>query len=327
MYIFDVDKLEPGDILLTRSNKKPSKLICLATRSDYSHAILYAGGSSYIHSDLDGVHSGNIQRLLVEETHFAKAVRLRTPDHINKAIEYARLQVGTSYSKVGAVNAGIKISQNYSTAKQFCSRLVAKAYAYAGINLVDNSDSCLPKEILLSKHVYAVEDCVRQATVAEINFALSFSPIQKQTDITNHILNQIRSTVSSNIHTFADVSDFLVKNPQHDNNVTEIIENSGYLTMWEHEIKSNPWRYDLSEFLALPFDHDELIDTANKEINVANELLERYKGNCEQFYYFKEIHKLRYAEQQFNLYVQLIKNTLAHRDTMDSALILLESSS
>ena len=67
MYLLNRDVLKKGDIILTCSEEKPSKIIRTLTRSEYSHAILYVGEASYIHSDLSGVHSGNTQRLVIED--------------------------------------------------------------------------------------------------------------------------------------------------------------------------------------------------------------------------------------------------------------------
>ena len=109
MYLLDRTKMKPGDIILTRSNEKNSSLICRITKSDFSHAILYVGESSYIHSDPYGVHSSNIQRLLIEQVQYAKVVRVDNPVAIKQAITYARLQIGTSYSKISAANAFAKV--------------------------------------------------------------------------------------------------------------------------------------------------------------------------------------------------------------------------
>ena len=66
MYKIDINKLEDGDIFLTRSNDRESELIRKISNSDYSHAILYVGVSSCIESDGLGVQSQNVNRLLFE---------------------------------------------------------------------------------------------------------------------------------------------------------------------------------------------------------------------------------------------------------------------
>ena len=64
MYILNLNNLEDGDILLTTQKHHVSKAIRLATNSEFSHAILYLGNGTCIHSTGDGVHSENPQRIL-----------------------------------------------------------------------------------------------------------------------------------------------------------------------------------------------------------------------------------------------------------------------
>lgn len=320
MYLLDRTKLKQGDIILTRSNKKNSKLICKITKSDFSHAILYVGEASYIHSDLGGVHSGNIQRLLIDELRFAKVVRIKDQVAINEAINYARLQVGTSYSKYSAVNAYTKVFSKLDAKRQFCSRLVAKAFESVNIQLVLNSDACLPQEIANSKFVHEIKNCVYKASEEEIELALSYDPIEKQSEITNSILESARKLMGSNVQSLSDITTTLIKDPTFDHEITEIYERSGYLIMWRYEQERNPWRYDANLFENLPLSKDQINQRAIEELKVANHLLDLYKNNLEQYFYLKEQSKLKYAEQQFGLYKQLVENALDHKFTAEAIL-------
>jgi hypothetical protein len=320
MYLLDREILKKGDIILTCSDEKPSKMIQKLTNSEYSHAILYVGESSYIHSDLYGVHSGNTQRLLIKYPEFVKVVRVKNQSAVNKAIEYARLQVGTSYSRASAVNAGAKIFSKLDTKRQFCSRLVAKSYEYAGIDLVVNSETCLPQEIADSKFVTNVDKCTYLASEKEIEFALSYDPIKKQSEITNSILQSVIKLIGNNIQSLSDITSHLITDPQFDKEVTEIYQLSGYLNMWRYEKEKNPWRYDIEIFRSLPLKKHELNERAQEELQIAEELLALYKNNLEQFFYIKEVYNLKYAEQQFNLYMQLVKNSLDHKLTAEAIL-------
>ncbi|EJE4704640.1 hypothetical protein ATY74_002803 [Vibrio parahaemolyticus] len=320
MYLFDRTKLRLGDVILTRSNEKNSSIICRVTKSDFSHAILYVGESSYIHSDPYGVHSGNIQRLLIDELRYAKVVRVDDPVAIEKAITYARLQVGTSYSKVSAANAFAKVFTKLDAKRQFCSRLVAKAFEAAGITLVANSDACLPQEIADSRFVREVKGCLYQANSEEIDFAHSYDPIKNQTEITNRVLKSARKLLGNQIQSLADITSALIANPKYDNEVTEIYELSGYLTMWKYEQERNPWRYNVDLFRALPLSESEQYALAMQELKVANRLLGLYKNNLEQYFYIKELHGLKYANQQFSLYKKLVENALDHKFTAEEVL-------
>ncbi|MFS7195571.1 YiiX/YebB-like N1pC/P60 family cysteine hydrolase [Rahnella inusitata] len=320
MYLLDELKLVPGDIILTRSNEKNSSLICSITNSNFSHAILCVGKSSYIHSDTYGVHSGNIQRLLIDEPQFAKVMRVDDPVAIEKAITYARLQVGTTYSKISAANAFAKIFTKMDAKRQFCSRLVATAFEVGGVRLVANSHACLPQEIADSMFVHEVKDCVYRAEPKEIEFANSYDPIKKQAEITNNILKSSRKFLGNNVQSLSDITSALIANPRYDNEITEIYESSGYLTMWKHEQKQNPWRYSIDLFKALSLSESEKYTLAMKELEIANSLLDLYKNNLEQYFYIKEQYNLKYAEQQFFLYKKLVENALTHKLTAENIL-------
>lgn len=325
MYLLDRDKLSVGDIILTCSSEKSSKYIRALTNSDFSHAILYVGESSYIHSDLNGVHSGNLQRLLFNSPDFVSVIRIKEQSYINKAIEYARLQIGTSYSKIAAANAGLKLSSKIHTKRHYCSRLVAKAYEYAGLRLVENCDVCLPQELFNSSFVNQIENCTYIASKEEIDFALSEDPIKKQATITNFILKETRKSTNQNIQSLTDITEFLIKNPEFDIAITSIYATSGYLDMWRHELNKNPWRYDISKFMNLPLSTSELHKLALRELEISNCLLNLYKNNLEQYYYIKEIHKLQYAKQQYDLYEQLVKNSIDHKITAEEAINLTKT--
>ncbi|MEQ4935844.1 YiiX/YebB-like N1pC/P60 family cysteine hydrolase [Proteus terrae] len=320
MYLLDKLKLIPGDIILTRSDEKNSSLICRITNSNFSHAILYVGESSYIHSDLCGVHSGNIQRLLIDKPQYVKVVRVDDPVAIEKAIIYARLQVGTSYSKISAANAFAKTFTKMDAKRQFCSRLVATAFEQGGIKLVANSYACLPQEIADSVLVCEVQDCVYQAEPKEIEFAMSIDPIKKQTEITNNILISVRKLLGNKVQSLSDITSALIADPKYDNEVTEIYDTSGYLTMWQYEQGKNPWRYNIDLFNALPLSESEKHTLAMKELKIANKLLYLYTNNLMQYLYIKEQYGLKYAKQQFCLYKILVKNALAHKLTVENIL-------
>jgi hypothetical protein len=322
MYLLDKNKLLVGDIILTRSDEKNSKFIRALTHSDFSHAILYVGQSSYIHSDLLGVHSGNLQRLLFDDPDYVSILRVNDGSFIAKAVEFARLQIGASYSKIAAANAGLKLYSKVNTKRHYCSRLVAKAYEYAGLKLVENCDVCLPQELFGSGFVSEISNCTYLASKEEMDFALSEDPIKKQAIITNCVLRDIRKVTSQNLQSLSDVTEFLINNPQFDMAITSIYEDSGYLDMWRYELRQNPWRYNIGEFMALPLSIDKLHQLAINELEMANDLLSLYKNNLEQYFYIKEIHKLKYAKQQYELYEQLVKNSIDHKITAEEAISL-----
>lgn len=323
MYIIPISELDKGDILLTSENSATSKAVRKSTGSDFSHAILYVGSGSYIHSDANGVHSGNLQRLLFDASENVTILRVKCDQEtINQACIFARSKIGTTYSVRSAVNAKLKASKRKNENRQFCSRLVAQAYEYAGLKLVDNAFFCTPQEILESQSIQEAPGKARKATDGEINFANSENPIEKQSYITNEILSKVRKLTKKDIQSLEQITQYVIENPVHDQQISKIYRDSGYLTMWEYEITKNAWRYDGRVFINLPLPINELIEMAKFEKDSAHKRLSLYKRNLEQYFYINEIHKLEYSSINFDLYKKLVENTL---DNINAAEYVLEN--
>lgn len=76
-YILRVEDLQPGDVICTREDKPTSHLIRQSLSCDYSHVLLCIAESSCIHADGDGVHSINLQRLLLDNKDDFKVLGLK----------------------------------------------------------------------------------------------------------------------------------------------------------------------------------------------------------------------------------------------------------
>ena len=57
-----IEKLQPGDIILTASNTKAGKVVRLATGGAVSHAMICVQHGSFIDSTSNGVQAWNMQR-------------------------------------------------------------------------------------------------------------------------------------------------------------------------------------------------------------------------------------------------------------------------
>jgi hypothetical protein len=312
MFLIEIDKLLAGDIFLTTEKHITSKSIRTFTSSNYSHAILYVGAGSYIHSDMDGVHSGNVQRLLFEKQNYVQVLRLRADVDrklINESCIFARREIGKQYSKIDAINTKNPFSKKTDTNRQFCSRLVAQSFDSVGIKLVSNPVYCAPQELDDSEYTVRVLNCVRKATDAEIEFANSEDPIKKQSIITNNIFSQVRKITGEDIQTFEQLEIFLLKNVDYDEQITTIIQNSGYLFMWQHELNANPWRYNQEEFMELPFSKEKLHQLAAEELDRANNNRQRYLFVYEEFMKVWQATRLQYALINIVLYEKLLELT------------------
>ena len=308
MYILEMRKLQIGDILLTAQAGFTSKAVRLSTNSQFSHAILYVGEGSYIHSDGLGVHSNNIQRLLFQKPSHVEVRRLKEKGFIDKAVMFARSQIGTSYSVKEAVRTKNPIynTGKAKTKKQFCSRLVAQSYEYAGIKLVNNSDYCSPKDLQASTLTEVVNDGLKVANDREIHFANSSSPLQRQAEVTNHILESVRKLTHQDIQNFEALDTFVIENPTYDKEITDIVRSSSYLTLFDHELTQNPWRYDGNLFLSLDVDALYKKEQAKFELDSAKDQARLYSHNYLMCQNIRSRFPLVYFEMKMALYKNLI---------------------
>lgn len=334
-YILRFDELmQPGDVILTAATTKPSIGIRKVTRSNFSHAILYLG-KSYMHSDLEGVHSGNPQRLLFESPEHVKVLRLKqeylNAQTIENICAFARSEHGKQYSKFEAAKSILTPNALNQKNRQFCSRLVAQSFENANIKIVKNSNYCTPHEISISDYFEEILDVTKLANDEEIEFANSKSLLTSQTDITNNLLKNIRALTGQDIQTLNEIDIFLMENPDYDNQITELLKNSGYLEIWKMDCEKNPWRYDGKVFLNFENPNelikfkkayklevatyeDLIISTAIGELNCfsgktisINEAL-RFQNQYNLYNILFDEHKLNYFQTQIALYNQLLLN-------------------
>lgn len=312
MYLLDREKLQIGDIFLTTQKHPVSKAIRVFSMSNFSHAILYVGDGSYIHSDGDGVHSGNVQRLLFNAHSHVQVLRMRNDidrELVSAACAFARREVGKQYSVKDAISTKNPLSNKNDSNRQFCSRLVAQSYESIGLKIVKNSSFCTPQELDSSEFTIRIGDCLKEASNAEEEFANSESPLEKQAHITNLIFGKIRGLTGEDIQTFEQLMNYLLVDPKYDKQITNIIQDSGYLLLWQHEIDANPWRYNQEAFMDIPVTKRELRDLAFKELDSAKNTRARYVLMYEQFMHVFQAKRLQYALINIMLYRTLIELT------------------
>lgn len=252
MYKIIKESLIYGDIILIKSDSRLSRKIRDKSNSEFSHAMLYMGNSSYIDSDGGGVQANNIQRLIFENPEDVAVLRLIDDrEKLPKVELFARSKIGTAYSISEAVEASEenKSFEAMEPNRQFCTRFVTQAYNSAGINLVDNYNYPIPDDILNSKLLVRLENIVKKASEEEIEFAKSESPLKKQIDIHNSIFKEARRISNLDIQTFDQLHKLIIEHPEYDKELTEFVGKSGYLYMMEKDAEKNPWHYDSQLFM------------------------------------------------------------------------------
>lgn len=312
MYAIDLDKIVAGDIILTRSSSRESQLIRQMTNCDYSHAILYVGVSSCIESDGLGVQAQNLLRLVFENIDDAVVLRLRNANlfHlIPGAIVFARQKIGMEYStqeaRLARIEQKIKAKEEN---RQFCTRFVAQAYQEAGITIVNNPDYCTPQQILESNDLRIIEDVLIEASEQQIALINDpNSPLEIQKKIHNYIFETARQVTSNDIQTFEQLSKYVLENPKREPEITKIIEDSGYLTMWKMDVERNPWNYDYAAFLKHYQDPRERKEMGYFWVTTENETRERFVMTLQALEFGYSFYRQKYFKIQIELYKKLIE--------------------
>ena len=239
--------LRPGDVILVTQSSAISASIRLMTWSDISHAMVYVEDRSVIDATFAGVQASNAQRLWFEADRPVHVLRLKTsptPDQLQAIILDLRAKIGTPYS-VPQVLATLVPAKISAGRRQFCSRLVAQAFAAAGIKLVAKPDSCTPGRLKRSALLALVPNATVPVSEEEMDFFETIPDLPKiMHNTTNTFLAGVR-TIASKVEDFQDVADLLAKHPEHDAAICAAIERSGYLEAWRIEQEKNPWQYDL----------------------------------------------------------------------------------
>ncbi|WCM87373.1 YiiX/YebB-like N1pC/P60 family cysteine hydrolase [Acidovorax sp. NCPPB 3576] len=313
-YIINIDSLRPGDIILTSAKTVISKSIRIATKSDFSHVIFHVRDGSCMHADSGGVHPLNLQRFLLDEKNTAVVLRLKNYDQFQNAIAFAcdfvYVDAGKSYSTREALFSkklrSSKMQQREN--RQFCSRLVAQAYAAAGINLVNNPDYCFPSDFSDSELLEFVDECIELASDEQIAFAISDSPLDLQKHMMNEIMAFARRLFDADVQSFPQIELAL-----EDKNLAKLegmlakkIEETGFLSFGFIDVEKNPWRYNGQILMtAVNISDTKKLEAARRELKLAKSDVKKYEALTIHHYYRYMSNGFKYDEQFFELYKKM----------------------
>lgn len=248
--------LARGDIVLTTTTAKVSKAIRFGTKSDISHAMLCVQHGSVIDATGEGVHARNVQRLFFDDDCALHVLRLKenlSPAELEQICQFVRQAIGSQYSTREAVRTVVGGSDQW-TRKQFCSRLVAQAYASAGIKLVGDPNYCAPADLASSSLLMAVPDSTESISDSEAERWMAHRDLTgAMREAINAVLEGARKK-DKNIQTFEDVTPHLIKHPEDDAYFADLLRSSGYLTVWQLNTERNRWQYEDAYLATLPFD-------------------------------------------------------------------------
>lgn len=314
-----VELLEPGDIVLTADAGKTSRLVRLASKGAVSHAMICVQSGSIIDSTDFGVQAHNIQRELYAADDRLQVFRLREPlsaARLGAVLNFARSEIGTRYSKIEAARS-VLAGPRPRSRQLFCSRLVARAYAHAGIQLVADADYCTPDELRRSTLLIELEDMTEPVSEEEIAaWAVRPNPIAEMQESQNAILEAARR-LDSTVENFNDLDRLVQTRPEWDDEIAKAYRNSGYLDLWKTDFRVNPWHYDLGEMEALTKAStiDDLRDYCIGTIREFHSGGLRYAVNLVHYRGELPANNRQTTAQLVALYERLVHNDQLRRDT------------
>jgi hypothetical protein len=219
--------------------------------------------------------------------------------------DYARSCVGAEYAKKEALQTVLGGS-SVSTKKQFCSRLVARAYANGNITLVADIDYCTPNDIKKSALLRPVDNSVRHISKDEVEAMRRIpSTPERMIEATNSILTGARK-ISRSIQDFGDMDHYLIEHPEHDEYFSSLYKESGYLTLWAFEKNKNEWMYDLDKMEAFQGDDSEKRYYCEDLCGDLEEGVRRFKVNLAAYTVYSETYKLETFRLLHYLYATLV---------------------
>lgn len=321
--VFVSDLIQIGDILLTTTPDPMSRAIRNVIGADISHAMICVGASSVIDSTGDGVHARNLERIVLESGcagYVLRPIKPLTNSQLESAIAFARAAIGTRYSKAGAAKS--VLAGFVPGRRQFCSRLVAQAYRYAGVNLVPDADFCHPGELLKSEALVEVPDVLINLGIKQEKYWRGdLDNVQAMRDSTNILLSEARR-LSSEIESLSDIDAYLIEHQESDGQLVHALRISRYLELWKDEYERNAWQYHLSLMEA----HDGSLNRKQKycENLLANEKFgqNRFVVNHAHYVAVNALHPRFYFSLKIELYEVL---TQLHDRRIRAATAWLES--
>ena len=311
-----IDSVQPGDILFTTRPGKVSKTIRAATDGVVSHAMICVQHSSFIDSTSDGVQARNLQRELFEDDERAFHFRLKNPPNrqvLEQITDYARAEVGARYSISEAVRSVAAVRKPRSR-RQFCSRLVARVYKMAGIELVPDADYCSPEDLRRSPLLRELPVAFESVSAEELTWMSDRpNPIQAMHDAQNAVLVAARS-VDPQVENFNDLYGLLVRCPEADQVIATALESSGYLKIWKMEVEEHPWRYTHELMDQLSASREVVRDYCISTVKEAYSGGIRFAINLAQLRALQRQHPRESFRLEIALYETLVRNDQSRRE-------------
>ena len=204
-YKLNLDRLRPGDVILTRSPGQPvSEAIRLSTGAEFSHAILVLALPYALESAKHGVIKFQIDRMAMTSPENVLVLRLKRSVAVSidfqRIIDFAESRVTSPYAQKEVLASVFRSLPRIESGTFFCSQIVAEAYRMGGLSSIDNlpPERTTPADIASSDLFEVVPNCTFARTPDEMPFEHHFldapSP-QSFAELENAIKQEIMSVV------------------------------------------------------------------------------------------------------------------------------------
>jgi uncharacterized protein YycO len=161
LYIVNSQRLEIGDVILSTTREKESKLIRMATMGAVSHAELHIGGGFLIEAVDSGVRKAHVRSFVFPGENDIRILRPRGAgsDQLEKASQIARALVYRPYSTWNAIATVFPLFHRSRDDGRFCSQVVAESYDAAGFPLTKSRPFAVtPARLLASSQLRDVSE-------------------------------------------------------------------------------------------------------------------------------------------------------------------------
>lgn len=331
-FVLDFKKMQIGDIVISSGTRFSAQLIKLGTWSKNTHVMIYVGNTMMHAVREGGVFSKNPQRELYKSDGHVKVFRLKNSvgqKTLKSICDYARGLTGSVYSLREAflTKAFSEKTKTAKTKMQFCSRLVAQSYEFAGINLVENPSYCFPKDISESSLLREVSGIVREASQAEIEFSKTPDPTLENQKLTYDWLYKSKIIADKSgfeIQTITDVSRFIDEHPDQDSVISEFIKSSGYLEHYRCDCQISKYRYNSNLFIRQFYDLGINLEAAienelDKEPSLIQHAADNYIAFKNRYEQKKQLFHKLHAELYLNILLLAKVRLVVMFDAMPTA--------
>ena len=312
-YWLNAEIVEPGDIVLTRDQERISQKIRVVTNGNYSHAMLYLGNYSLLeaYAPEKRVRSQNIQRLHFDDITSCLVLRMKEDfDYVDaqNVVDSARTKVGTLYSSLSEIKK-LRAKVEHSALepnRQFCSRLVAQSYQEAGFKIVDNPDYCSPADFERSRNLEVVTGALCEMSEEQLEiFSQPVRSLDEMETTTDKLLFDAMEVAGEDIQNLNALTDYIIKNPQHDDAIANTTKASGYLSVWRLDMEENPELYSVAEFESKYPNEILRFEAAEHQLAIEDSIVFHQRVTFDSFYRLNQEWPGKYFELLIENYKKL----------------------